>query len=177
MCIYGWFTLLYSRNGHSNAKQLYSNFLKSISRKNHTALQFRLLQKIIFPDKGLYLDKTLVKIAQILSHSERKAKVLCGHVVKIHKNHPSGYGEKEFCVCIFFFSEIKRGKKHYSLGGTQCTVSQGLGHWHLGEKWIRPLGPFISQTEKTCLGHKGTSQLAQTRFTFRIWWVDLYSEQ
>lgn len=41
--------------------------------------------KITFSDKGHYIDKTIVKISQILSLSERKTKVLYGHVVKFIK--------------------------------------------------------------------------------------------
>ena len=152
MYIYCWFTLLYNRNWHSNVKQLYSNFFKSISRKNRTALQFRLLQKIIFPDKGLYLDKTVVKIAQILSHSERKAKVLCGHVVKIHKNHPSGYGEKEFCVCIFFLLRNKKGGKKLFLWGHPMYSFQGIRS--LASQWEVNLssGPLYIPDRENMLG-------------------------
>lgn len=88
-------------------------------RKSLTSSQ---IQKITFPDKGLHVDKPLVKISQILSFSQRKAKVLCGHVVKIHKNCPSGYSEKRLlCFCILS-PPIQKGKKSmYSFGGTQCS--------------------------------------------------------
>lgn len=112
------------------------------------------------------IDKTLIKMSQILSLNERKAEVLCGHVVKIHKNSPSGYSKKELFFCILS-SQTQKAKKYLFLQRNPVYSSQGIRSYGISLLSKFPLrGSFVPQTEKTCFGHTGASQLAQTSFGF-----------
>lgn len=87
-------------------------------------------KKITFPDKSLYSDKIPVEISQILSLSEKEAKVLCGHVEKIHKNCPLGYSEMGPCFCIPSSQKRKErslpsGNPMSSFQGKRSLASQG----------------------------------------------------
>lgn len=116
----------------------------------------------MFPDKGLYIDNSLVKISQIPSFSERKAKVLCGHVVKNHKNHPSGYSEKGLCILSSQIQKEKRERERETIPSGEPNVyfprDQATGISTLSE--FCPRASSVSQTEKTGFGNKGASQLA-----------------
>lgn len=119
-------------------------------------------EKITFPDKSLYIDKTPIEISQILSLSERKAEVLCGHVVKIHKNRPPGYSEMGLCFCI---PSSQKEKKNLLLRGPQCLVSRGRGHWHLSAQRI-PSSRLLCVAEKTCSGCKVQVNLPGLAFLY-----------